>query len=391
MKILIAHNHYGDYALGGEAMVFNSEAILLRSNGFKVKTYERGNSELNNKNFLSKISNAIHIHWSDQTLLEVGEIMDDFRPDILHVHNYKFVITPSIFFAAKQRGIKTVLTLHNYRLMVPCGNFMTKDGNICERCLTKSPINILKFRCAQGSILKSFLQYRLFTKTKTELNQLIDLVDNYIVLTKFAKHKLEQSGVPSNKIFVKPNFIKTENISESCEKLERAVFIGRLSFEKGILNLIENWTQINYPLYIIGTGPLEEKAKELSRRNDNIFFLGSLDNNKVKEFLAISAFMVFPSTLYEGMPLTILEAMSLAVPVLATNLGARNELIQNGINGFLYEKGNNTEFTDKVKILIENKDLRNKMGQAAKEDYVRKYTPEINFQLLSTIYQNILV
>lgn len=387
MKILIAHNHYGDFATGGEAMVFHAETNLLKSHGYEVLTYERSNSELKNKSLRNRVNAVLNLHWSEQTIAEVGKIMDEFKPDILHVHNYKFLITPSIFYAAKQRGIETVLTLHNYRLMVPCGNFMTKDGKVCEKCLTENPVNILKYRCAQGSILKSFLQYRLFTKTKFKLNQLVDLVDTYIVLSNFAKIKLEQTDVPANQIVVKPNFITTENNKSLSSKIERAVFIGRLSFEKGLMNLIEDWSAINYPLYIIGTGPLENKAKEISKSNKNITFLGNIENKKVKEFLAESSFLVFPSTLYEGMPITILEAMSVGVPVIATNLGPRNEMIQNGINGFLYENGNSTEFIDKVNMLIENKGFRRKMGKIAKEEYLKKYTPEINFKMLDEIYK----
>jgi glycosyltransferase involved in cell wall biosynthesis len=390
MKILIAHNHYGDFATGGEAMVFNAETNLLKSYGYEVLTYERSNSELYNKSLSNRVNAILHLHWSEHTIAEVGKIMDEFKPDVLHVHNYKFLITPSIFYAAKIRGIKTVLTLHNYRLIVPCGNFMTKEGKVCEKCLTENPINILKYRCAQGSILKSFLQYRLFTKTKFKLNQLVDLVDTYIVLSNFAKNKLEQTGVPGEQIVVKPNFITTYDKTKLLSKKERAVFIGRLSFEKGLMNLIEDWSAINYPLYIIGTGPLENKAKEISKSNKNIIFLGNMENKKVKEFLAESSFLVFPSTWYETFGLTIAEAMSVGVPVIATNLGPRNEMIQNGINGFLYENGNSTEFIDKVNILTENKELRNKMGTAAKEEYNRKYTPEINIQLLSAIYKKLL-
>ena len=169
MKVLLAHNHYGDFAMGGEAMVFNAEAALLKKNSFQVFKYEKSNSSIENESLIGKIKSVINIHWSEGTIEEVGKIMDEFQPDILHVHNYKFVITPSIFKAAKDRGIKTVLTLHNYRLMVPCGNFMTKEGNVCERCMTQSPTNILIRRCAQGSILKSYLQYRLFTKTKNKV------------------------------------------------------------------------------------------------------------------------------------------------------------------------------------------------------------------------------
>jgi len=390
MKILFAHNHYGGHAIGGETMVFNSEAKLLEGNGYEVMKYERSNSEIRNMSLIKKIKAFIHIHWSEETIIVAGRIMDRFKPDILHVHNYKFLITPSIFRAAKQHGIKTVLTLHNYRLMVPCGNFMTKDGKVCERCLHKSPINILIRRCAQGSILKSFLQYRLFTKTKFELNQLLNLVDLYIVLSNFAKSKLVQSGVPEERIKVKPNFITPSSNEHDLRKNERAVFVGRLSYEKGIINLIKNWREINYPLFVVGTGPLESKARKMAQGMKNVFFTGAMDNNTVKEFLQESSILIFPSTLYEGMPMTILEAMSEGLPVIATDLGPRKEIVTDGITGFLYAPNDTKSFVNKVSLLINDKDLRLQMGKAAFADYQEKYTREANFKTLSKLYNELV-
>lgn len=390
MKILIAHNHYGDHATGGEAMVFNAEAELLENNGFNIRKYEKTNSDIENMNIFSKLNKVKNIHWSEGTIVEAGKIMDEFQPDILHVHNYKFAITPSIFQAAKDRGIKTVLTLHNFRLMVPCGNFMTKEGNICELCLTGSPKNILIKRCAQGSALKSYLQYRLFTKTKYKLNQLADLVDKYVVLTEFSREKLIQAGVNKEKIFIKPNFISPLNSATVIDKVERAVFIGRLSFEKGILQLLDSWKNINYPLVIIGTGPLEEEALNKAKKNSNITLLGNMHNDDVREFLKNSAFMVFPSTLYEGLGMTILEAMSLSVPVIASNLGTRPEVIDDKKTGVLYDVDNQHDFIEKVELLIKDKAYREELGNNAKLKYSSEYTPTINLTLMKRLYSDLL-
>lgn len=391
MRVLISHNHYGDHATGGEASVFNSEAILLESNGIEILKYERSNSEIKDKNIKAKLNAFCQLHWSLETLEESGRIMDRFKPDILHVHNYKFLITPSIFQAAKQRGIKTVLTLHNYRLMVPCGNFMTRKGKICERCLNGNPANILLRRCSDGSLFKSYLQYSLFTKTKNDLHQLIELVDVYIVLTDFAKKKLTQAGVPDYKIRVKPNFVEIKIPNEdNIRKEERAVFVGRLSYEKGCFQMIKNWLDINYPLYIIGSGPIQEKARSIAASNPNIYFLSSMKNEKVQEFLRGSSFLIFPSTVYEGMPLTVLEAMAVGIPVIATNLGPRAEMIRDGVTGLLYNPNEPLEFQSKILSLINNKALRVEMGKAARNDYFKRYTPEVNYNLLLNIYSNLL-
>src|SRR5690554_1611581 len=390
MKVLIAHNHYGDFATGGEAMVFNAESSLLEENNIEIQKYEKSNSSIDNLGLINKVRSVINIHWSEDTINEVGRVMDEFKPDILHVHNYKFVITPSIFKAAKDRGIKTVLTLHNYRLMVPCGNFMTKEGNICERCITQSPSNILLRRCTDGSLLKSYLQYRLFTKTKNKLNQLTHFVEKYIVMSEFAKDKLTLTGVEENKIVIKSNFIKPLKSVQDINKKERAIYIGRLSFEKGVLKLVEDWRNIDYPLYIIGKGPLEDEIRKHTKMNPNVILLGEMDNESVKLFLAESAFMIFPSSVYETFGLTIVEAMSVAVPVIATNLGPRKEIIKDGVTGLLYEINNNSDFKQKVALLIKDKSLRNQLGENAKKEYSLKYTPEKNLILLKNIYNNLL-
>jgi len=392
MKIMIAHNYYGEFATGGEAIAFNNEADLLNTNGTEVLKYERSNSEIREKSFFGRVKVLFQLHWSPETLEYSGELMDQFKPDILHVHNYKFLITPSIFQAAKLRNIKTVLTLHNYRLMVPCGNFMTRKGKICERCLNGNPANILLRRCSDGSLFKSYLQYRLFTKTKYELHQLINLVDIYIVLTDFAKKKLIQTGVPKYKIRVKPNFVEYKLPNEhSTRKEERAVFVGRLSYEKGCLQMINNWHSINYPLYIIGSGPLQEKARLIAGSNPNIFFLGNMENEKVQEFLRNSSFLVFPSTWYEGMPLTILEAMAAGIPIIATDFGPRRELVIEGHTGFLYNPSDQNDFVRKTMCLINDRELCQSMSKAARAEYERKYSSEINYRMLSKIYKSILV
>lgn len=391
MKVLIVHNYYGDFSLGGEAIVFNEEAELLKNNGVQIFKYERSNSEILKMSLLGKVKALFKLYWSQETLEQSGAIMDQFKPDILHVHNYKYLITPSIFQAAKLRGIKTVLTLHNYRLMVPCGNFMTRKGKVCDRCMTKNPVNILLRRCTEGSLFKSYLHYRLFIKTRDKLHQLTDLVDAYIVLSDFARVKLVQTGVPEDRIHIKPNFVRPLLPNDNVvSKYERAVYIGRLSYEKGCLQLIDYWSEINYPLYIIGGGPLQGRARLLATTNPNIIFLGDMTNEKVKEFLMQSSFLIFPSIIYETMGLSILEAMSVGIPVIATDLGPRREIVSENITGLLYNPDNLIDFKNKVFWLIENKRIRLEMGAAARRIYSKKYSPEINYNILLNIYSNLI-
>lgn len=383
MKILLAHNHYGNKVIGGEMMVFKTEKDLLEANGFEVLTYEKSNNEVLKDSLFKKISRLKNIHWSESTIVDAGRVMDQFRPKVLHVHNYKYVITPSIFKAAKQRNIKTVLTVHNYRLVVPCGNFMSKNGKVCEECLDNRYSRILVRRCVQDSFIKSFTQYQLFMKTKNELNQLNDLVDVFLVLTKFTKENLINAGVDSSKIVIKPNFVNNYNFDDVLQKKNRALFVGRLSNEKGIIELINNWKNIKYPLYIIGSGPLENKVKNLIKSNMNIIFLGSMNNENVIRFMKESSFLILPSNLYEGMPLTILEAFSMGLPVLASNLGPRKDIIQDNYNGLLYVQ---ETFHQQLTKLLDNKELLVRLGRNAKYSFEQKYSSRHSLKILKQVY-----
>jgi glycosyltransferase involved in cell wall biosynthesis len=303
----------------------------------------------------------------------------------MHVHNYWLVLTPSIFAAAKDCGVKTVLTLHNYRLICPGGQFL-KNGKVCELCLKGNPYRILYHRCYPGrSLLKSYLSLILYLKTKKRAF-LTDGVDSYIALTNSGRSKFIEAGLPGEKIFVKPNFMRDpmETMPQITPDGEGALFAGRLSPEKGIAALLKAWDGLNYPLRIAGDGPLLQKM----RRNAPVSaeFLGWQPHEEILKRLCASAFFVFPSEWYEGFPLSLLEAMALGKAIIASDLGPRREMIEDGVSGLLFEAGNANDLRTKAETLIRDPVLRVRLGQAARETYLARYTPETNYQILMNIY-----
>jgi len=284
-------------------------------------------------------------------------------------------------------NIKTVLTLHNYRLICP-GNQLTVRGVNCEKCIGKDSARVLFYRCFPGgSLLKSFLSWRLYRSTFSK-GYYADLIDGYIALTEFGKHLFVKGRIPDSKIYVKPNFIADPQLNAGdSEKTDRAIFIGRLSPEKGILELIRAWEHIDYPLLIVGDGPLMKKARRLAK--SNVEFCGSKSHAECLRLLSSSCFMVFSSIWYEGFPLTVLEAFALGVPVLASNLGTRPEIISDGISGVLYRHDSVDDFHDKINKMINETDFRNSLGTAAREQYLKKYTPDINYDKLMEIYKSL--
>ena len=386
----MVHNHYGRYARGGEANVMNAEAKLLADYGHDVLKYERTNSEIYEDGRLAdKIRAFRDVAWSEKSYREIRKVVKDFKPDIMHVHNYWLVLTPSIFAAARSCGVKTVLTLHNYRLICPGGQLM-KNGKICELCLAGNPYHSLVHRCyPDQSFLKSYLSLILYLKTKRR-SFLADGVDAYIALTNFGRSKFIEAGLQDEKIFVKPNFMNDpmKTIPQVTQNTEGTLFVGRLSSEKGITTLLKAWDGLDYPLGIAGDGPL----LEVMRRNApvSVEFLGWQSHEEILKRLHESSFFVFPSEWYEGFPLSLLEAMALGKAVIASDLGPRREMIQDGVNGLLFQAGNPDDLRRKISTLIEDDDLRESLGKAARCSYLQKYTAEKNYNVLIDIYRTVL-
>jgi glycosyltransferase involved in cell wall biosynthesis len=384
MRILLVHNHYGDYAVGGEAMVMRAEAELLRSHGHEVRVYERSNAEIERRGVVGKLRAFLGIGWSREGYRAVAEEIRSFRPDVMHVHNYKYLLSPSVFGAAKDLGVSTVLTLHNYRLACPAGQFL-RDGHVCEDCLNGFPYRMLWHRCASDNLVKNFCQFYLYWSTRRR-KLLTPWVDAYIALSDFGKSRFVAAGLPQERIFVKPNFID-DPCSTSAEGHNpgAAIFVGRLSGEKGADTLVDAWRDIDYTLKIVGDGPLSESLR--SRAAPQLRFEGALPHEDALKQIENSSFSVFPSVCYEGCPMTLLEAMALGKPVLATDLGPRCEMVRDGYNGFLYPPNDAYALRKKARELIENRELRERMGCNAREFYLAHYTPEKNYSSLMKIYK----
>jgi len=367
-----------------------AEAHLLTEHGHDVMKYERTNAEIyEDGTFADKIRALRDVAWSEKSYREIKNVIQNFRPDIMHVHNYWLILTPSILAAAKDCNVATVLTLHNYRLICP-GNQMLCNGSICEACIHGSPWRVLLHRCFPGkSFLKSYLSLVLYSATKKNLF-LNDWVDAYIALSAFGRSKFIEAGLLHDKIFVKPNFMTAplEITPKVSINFKGALFAGRLSQEKGITTLLKAWAGLNYPLQIAGDGPLFDRMK--NEAPASVEFLGWCSHEEIIKRLSEAAFFVFPSEWYEGFPLSLLEAMALGKAIIASDLGPRSEMIADGLSGLLFKAGNVADLRQKIDRVIADQYLRQSLGNAARKKYLELYTPEKNYEMLISIYKKAL-
>jgi glycosyltransferase involved in cell wall biosynthesis len=219
-----------------------------------------------------------------------------------------------------------------------------------------------------------------------------NLVDRYICLTEFAKSRYVAAGFPEHNIIVKPNFLPENRFSLSPSSQPYAVFVGRLTDEKGIRTLLSAWQHVaDLPLKIIGDGALMQELQAFAtERKLPVEFLGFRSNLEVLDIVGNATLQVIPSECYEGFPMVILEAYGLGVPVVASRIGSLQEIVEDGVTGVKFKPADALDLAEKVNSLKGDVGLLSKMKQNAKALYQQKYTAEQNFKQLMAIYQQVI-
>ncbi|MBD2311533.1 glycosyltransferase family 4 protein [Desertifilum sp. FACHB-1129] len=386
MKILILHNRY-QFA-GGEEAVVQAEKALLEAKGHAVRLIETTNDEIQGVGGKAKAAvSAIYSHSAKQ---RVGEEIQWFLPDVLHVHNFFPLLSPSVYDAACEAQIPVVQTLHNYRLGCP-NALLFREGRVCEECLGKAiPWPGVKYGCYRGSRSQSAVTATMLaahTLRQTWQNR----VTRYIVLTQFQKNKMIQAGLPPAKLQVKPNFVAL-SVQDTLQRQPFALYVGRLSIEKGVQILIQAYQcrNLQFPLKIVGTGPLlEDLQNQVKAANlqDCIELLGWQEKSTVLHLMQSAQFLVFPSIWYEPFGLSVIEAFACSLPVIVSRLGSLAEIVENQVTGLHFEAGDATDLASKLEWAVAHPQALREMGRRANQVYADCYTADANYEQLLAIYQ----
>lgn len=213
-------------------------------------------------------------------------------------------------------------------------------------------------------------------------------VDVYIALTEFARRKFMEGGLPAEKIVVKPNFVHPDP-GPGEGKGGYALFVGRLSPEKGVRTLLRAWERLKgIPLKIVGDGPLQAEMEDLVRGGglEGVEMLGRRPREEVLGLMREAGVLVFPSECYENFPMTVAEAFACGLPVVASRLGAMAGIVEDGRTGLLFAPGDAEDLAAKVAWLFSHPEELARMRREARAEYEAKYTAERNYQLLMEIY-----
>ena len=381
IKILFVHNYYQQ--AGGEDAVVNAEISLMRGKGHKIELFQVNNDDV--FGFIAKIKVALNLSYSEKSKQILKKKLIEFQPDIVHVHNFFPILSPSIYDACIEEKVSVVQTLHNYRTMCP-GALLLRDGKNCELCVKNSAYQSVIYRCYKNSFVGTLSVARMIENHRS-LGTWNIKVNRFIALTDFARSKFIEAGFPEDKIRIKSNFsVDLQPYhSDSLPQRKGALFVGRLSQEKGVNTLVNAWKSLNIPLRIVGSGPLEHVVARLS--NDGIKTLGMLELDSVLTEMKQAAFLVMPSECYEGFPMVLAEAFSKGLPVVASRLGGMAEIVEDGITGLHFEAGNAKDLAKKVQWMHDHPEECQKMGLNARKVFEEKYTAEKNYELLMGVYQ----
>jgi len=389
MKILQVHNYYQQP--GGEDTVVVSEQTLLNEHVHKIKLFSVSNETI--KGTWEKIKTAWHLPYSYSARRKLYQELSIFKPDIVHVHNFFPLLTPSIYSACRDACVPVVQSLHNPRLLCPAATFY-RNGQVCEECLGKTPPwPSLRYACYRKSYSQTAVVAAMLTFHRL-LNTWQKKVDIFIVATEFYRRKFIEGGLPSNKIIIKPHFIHPDPGLTLENNRNYALYIGRLDPEKGVLTLLQAWQQLkNIPLKIRGDGRLLTETQDFIKKNhlESVEIVGRLSNEELITLIKGAMFLVWPSEgYYETFGLVAIEAFACGVPVIASRLGSMSELVKDGKTGLLFEPGDEKDLAVKIKFLLNNPDECKRMGEEARREFENKYTAERNYRLLMEIYDNTL-
>lgn len=384
MRILLVHNYYQQR--GGEDVVVEQELDLLRQNGHDVALFAVNNDSI--QGWREKAVTAALVVYNPWAKAALAQKLREFRPDVVHVHNFFPRLSPSVFDACRAAGVPCVMTLHNFRILCPT-SLLFHDGQIRERSLTHSSVWALRHRVYKSSWLATLPLVAMvdFHKWFGTWQRKVDL---FVALTDFAKAKFVEGGIPADRIVVKGNAIADPLRGVAVESGPRrgALFVGRLSNEKGIASLLAAWQGVDYPLRIAGEGPLLEMCR--ASQSENVVSLGRLSREQVYAEMRKAAFLVLPSTCYEMFPMTLVEAYANGLPVLASGLGGLKSLLDDGVTGLASEPGDAADLRARVGWAIENPDKMAGMGRAARAKYDALYTAERNYSNLTAIYERVV-
>ncbi len=333
-----------------------------------------------------RVRGAGRILWSTSAARGIETVLDDFKPDIVHLHNIYHQLSPSILRPLARRNIPSVMTLHDYKLVCPTYQLLD-HGRLCEACLGARFRHAVLRRCKDDSLASSAL-LALEMRVHTTLRA-YSPVHRFVCPSRFLARKMAEGGVFPERMRVVNHFVDVAGVPVKKAPGGPIVFAGRLSPEKGVDVLVEAMARVNGAVLDIAGDGLERPALEdlaAGVAPGRVRFHGRLEKGALDALIRSASVVVMPSRWYENQPMIVLEAYGCGVPVVGTTLGGTPELIEDGVTGALVPPNDPEALAKALIAFVEDPRRALAMGAAGRARVESEFTPELHLRRIDKVY-----
>lgn len=384
MKILLIHNFSAD--TNGEDVYVSSLYSLLRKNKHDVIMYAKHNKSIESS-FIANLNIAKGLFGDQRVADELTRVINRFTPDVAHIHNVYPLITPIAYRVCAEQGVGIVQTVHNYRSVCP-KSFLFRNGRICEECVG------LKFfspSIVHGCYKKSRAASLVYSTAAYRFKQMgiFDEINKFIFPSEFTKkYYRENLHIPVTKTSKVPYFVNVDNKDTYKERGDCFLFVGRLSEEKGIIQLLDVFaSDARLKLVVIGDGPLREQVKPYQKYR-NIHIKGFLSRNEIFQYMRRTLGTIIPSLWYEVLPMVLIESFASGTPVFVPRVGVFTHLVREKETGIFFRYADFGDLKNKLLYMQAHQNLVKTMATLAYREYETKYTEGVHLASLLGVYSD---
>ena len=380
MRIVQVHNAY--QVVGGEDKVVELERAMLVGRHHHITPYQVSNDDI--VGVRRKVATFLMTPYNPDARATFRNWLGQERPDVVHVHNFFPKLSPSIYDACADEGVALVQTMHNFRTLC-AGGLMLRDGQFCDDCVGRLPYPAVVHRCYRNSMAGSLAVAGMVTAYRRQRRR----VHRFIALNGFARRMFMRAGMAAERVAVKPNFAVDPGVPPidlvPDGRRTGGLFVGRLSAEKGVVQLVQAWSGIQQTLGVVGTGPLLQQLER--HASDRIVLHGFLDSQAVRLKMWLNAFLIAPSLAVEQFPMVLVEAFACGLPVITSRTEAMAEIVTEGETGLLCEPGQVEDLRAKITWAVAHPLEMAAMGRNARAIYEQRYGEARNYAMLMSIYE----
>ncbi len=409
MKIVLVNYRY--FISGGpERYYFNIKEILER-NGHEVIPFSikssRNLSHDYDQYFLDIVDDEVYFAQAKKSLKVVlksfsrmfysfeakykfESLLKAVQPDLVYIMQYHNKISPSIIDAARNLHIPVIHRISDFQYMCPNALFYNDAKGVCEDCLKGKRWSCVKYKCVLNSTVYSGI--KMAAKWLHDAMKVTKKIDAFVVPSSFTLKKLNEYGIPMNKLNHIPTFFNMKDTNPEVKYEPFVLFVGRIEKQKGLMTLVKTFEGMDYNLKIIGfsnDGYEDELKRYLNGKQHHIEFLGRKTFDEIVPYLKSCLCTVVPSEWYDNFPNVILESFAYKKAVIATDFGSLPELVKNNVTGLTFSYADIADFREKVGYMFSHSDIAKQMGEAGFKDIATVYSPQQHYGQLMELFDKV--